>query len=185
MSTPTLSTETSGSARPESDRHVTAVLRPPRVGDGAHLWRIAKDSQVLDVNSSYAYLLWCRDFASTSLVAEVDGRVVGFVIGYLRPERPDTVFVWQVAVDRGQRGRGTGAALIQRLLDTVAEHGVTALETTVSPDNPASIAMFASVARRRGAAMTREPLFDTGAFPDRHAAEDLYRIAPKVQEELR
>lgn len=184
MSLPTLSTQTIDSA-PESDRHATAVLRPPRVGDGAEIWRIAKESRVLDVNSSYAYLLWCRDFAGTSLVAESGGRVVGFVIGYLRPDRPDTVFVWQVAVDRSQRGRGTGTALIQRLLDNVAAHGATALETTVAPDNPASIAMFGSVARRRGAEMTRQPLFEPGVFPDHHTAEDLYRIAPTVQEELR
>ena len=168
-----------------SDRRATTVLRPPRVGDGAQIWRIAKDSHVLDVNSSYAYLLWCRDFAGTSVVSEVDGRVAGFVIGYLRPQDPETVFVWQVAVDRSQQGRGTGTALIEKLLDSVASHGVSALETTVSPDNPASIAMFASVARRRGHAMTRKPLFDPGAFPDHHVAEDLYRIAPTAQEELR
>ncbi|MEV0297416.1 diaminobutyrate acetyltransferase [Nocardia sp. NPDC050710] len=161
------------------------MLRPPRVGDAADIWRIAKDSHVLDTNSSYAYLLWCRDFTGTSVVAEVDGRVVGFVIGYLRPQSPDTVFVWQVAVQRSEQGRGTGTALIRQLLDTVAPHGVSTLETTVSPDNPASIAMFAAVARRRGARMTRQPLFDPGVFPDRHAAEDLYRITPPNQEERR
>ncbi|MBH0780402.1 diaminobutyrate acetyltransferase [Nocardia bovistercoris] len=185
MSAPTVSTEKVDSARRESGRNVATALRSPRVGDGARIWRIAKDSRVLDVNSSYAYVLWCRDFAATSLVAEVEGRVVGFVIGYLRPDRPDTVFVWQVAVDRGQRGRGTGAALISGLMDAVAADGATTLETTIAPDNPASIGMFDAVARRRGAEMTRRPLFGPGAFPDDHAAEDLYRIAPKVQEELR
>ncbi|CRY75530.1 MULTISPECIES: diaminobutyrate acetyltransferase [Nocardia] len=165
-----------------SDRIGTALLRAPQLGDAAEIWRIAKDSRVLDTNSSYAYLLWCRDFPGTTVVAEVDGRVVGFVIGYLRPESPDTVFVWQVAVSPTERGRGTGTALIQKLLDRVAPHGVTALETTISPDNPASIAMFAAVARRRGAQLTKQPLFDAGVFPDEHAPEDLYRIAPIAQE---
>ena len=41
----------------------------PHVVDGAALWRIAKDSGNLDLNSSYSYLLWCRDFAGTSAVA--------------------------------------------------------------------------------------------------------------------
>ncbi|NEW37476.1 diaminobutyrate acetyltransferase [Nocardia cyriacigeorgica] len=157
------------------------MVRRPRISDGARMWGIAKDSQVLDTNSSYAYLLWCRDFAATSVVAEVDDRVVGFVIGYLRPESPRTVFVWQVAVDHEQRGRGLGVAMLDRLVDNLIDaegNGIDALETTVSPDNPASIAMFAALARRRDAEMTKNELFAPGDFPDSHIAEDLYRIAP-------
>lgn len=165
-----------------SDRVGTALLRAPQLGDAAQIWQIAKDSRVLDTNSSYAYLLWCRDFPGTTVVAEVDGKVVGFVIGYLRPERPDTVFVWQVAVSASQRGRGTGTAMIENLLDRVATRGVTALETTISPDNPASIAMFAAVARHRDAEFTKRPLFEPDVFPDEHAAEDLYEISPITQE---
>lgn len=38
-------------------------LDHPGVEDGAAIWRIARDSRTLDLNSSYSYLLWCRDFA--------------------------------------------------------------------------------------------------------------------------
>ncbi|MET9027134.1 diaminobutyrate acetyltransferase [Nocardia sp. NPDC004168] len=157
------------------------VLRTPRLGDGAPMWRIAKNSAVLDVNSSYAYLMWCRDFAGTSVVAESDGRVVGYVIGFVRPQAPDTVFVWQIAVDRAQRGRGIGAELLHTLLNSVAAQGVSVLETTISPDNAGSIALFTSVAAARGAEVTKRHLFDAGVFPDSHAPEDLYRIAPTAR----
>lgn len=157
------------------------VLRTPRLGDGAPMWRIAKDSAVLDANSSYAYLLWCRDFAGTSLVAELDGHIVGYVIGFVRPQATDTVFVWQIAVDHAQRGRGIGAQLLHTLLNSVAAQGISVLETTISPDNAASIAMFTSVARARGADITTSPLFDAGDFPDSHASEELYRIAPTAR----
>ncbi|RBL85135.1 diaminobutyrate acetyltransferase, partial [Streptomyces cavourensis] len=57
----------------------------PRVEDGAAIWRIARDSEVLDLNSSYSYLLWCRDFAATSAVARgEDGEPIAFVTGYIR-----------------------------------------------------------------------------------------------------
>ncbi|WP_405164926.1 diaminobutyrate acetyltransferase [Nocardia sp. NBC_01499] len=170
-----------GNAPARKQTGPAVVLRAPRVSDGAQLWRIAKDSAVLDTNSSYAYVLWCRDFAATSVVAEVNGRVVGFVIGYLRPQAPDTVFVWQVAVDQAQRGNGTGAQLLNALLNNVAAQGVSKLETTISPDNAASIALFTSVARRRDARITKHPLFDAGVFPDSHAPEDLYLIAPNAR----
>lgn len=142
------------------------------------MWRVAVDSKVLDANSSYAYLLWCRDFRSTSVVAETDGTVVGFVTGYLRPEAPDVLFIWQVAVDEAFRGRGIGVKMLDRLVYDVAGHGISVLETTVSPNNEASLAMFSSLARRHGAQMTREQLFTPTDFPDGHESEDLYRISP-------
>ncbi|WP_433655316.1 diaminobutyrate acetyltransferase [Nocardia sp. CA-128927] len=170
-----------GSTQTRTQAGPAVVLRAPRVGDGARLWQIAKDSAVLDTNSSYAYVLWCRDFAATSVVAEVQGRVVGYVIGFVRPQAPDTVFVWQVAVDRAQKGKGIGAQMLHALLNNVAAQGVSKLETTISPDNAASIALFSSVARRREARITKHPLFDAGVFPDSHAPEDLYLIAPTAR----
>ncbi|MFR9749611.1 diaminobutyrate acetyltransferase [Nocardia sp. 004] len=170
-----------GGTPTRNDAGPAVVLRTPREDDGAPMWRIAKDSAVLDVNSSYAYLLWCRDFAGTSVVAEVDGRVVGFVIGFIRPQAPDTVFVWQIAVDQSQRGRGVAAQLLHTLLNSVAAQGVSVLETTISPDNAASIALFTSVAEAREAKLSKRPLFEAGDFPDGHEPEELYHIAPTVR----
>ncbi|MFV2119480.1 diaminobutyrate acetyltransferase [Streptomyces sp. Act-28] len=155
-------------------------IESPRVEDGAAIWRMARDSEVLDLNSSYSYLLWCRDFAATSLVARgADGEPVAFVTGYLRPDRPGTLVVWQVAVDRGYRGRGLAATLLDELTARLADRGVHTVETTVTPDNTASDRLFTSFARRRGAALEREVLFDDRLFPeDTHAPEVLYRIRP-------
>ncbi len=150
----------------------------PNASDGAALWRIARASSALDLNSSYSYLLWCRDFASTSVVARTDGEPVGFVTGYLRPDAPDTVVVWQVAVDSAQRGRGLALAMLDNLVERVAPGGVRFLEATVTADNSASLRLFASFARIRGVQLHRSELFAASAFPDGHAAEDLYRIGP-------
>lgn len=153
----------------------------PTVADGAVLWRIARDSKVLDLNSSYSYLLWCRDFAATSAVARDDsGAAIGFVTGYVRPDNPHTLLVWQVAVDETHRGRGLAAALLDGLVArTAAEHGVTAVETTITPGNTASERLFTAFAERHGARLEREVLFDTGQFPDGpHDPEVLYRIGP-------
>ncbi|UFQ14899.1 MULTISPECIES: diaminobutyrate acetyltransferase [Streptomyces] len=156
-------------------------LDSPAVADGAAIWRIARDSKVLDLNSSYSYLLWCRDFAATSVVARgADGEPAGFITGYIRPERPDTLLVWQVAVDHEQRGRGLAGALLDGLTAKVAaERELTAIETTITPDNTASERLFLSYARRHGASVERKILFDAGLFPDDgHEAEVLYRIGP-------
>lgn len=171
----------------------------PRVEDGAALWRIARDSEVLDLNSSYSYLLWCRDFAATSVVArdtrtdatsgsktgseagsEAGGAPIAFVTGYIRPERPEALVVWQVAVDRAHRGKGLAGTLLDALTRRVTEEqGVTSVETTVTPDNIASDRMFHAFSERHGATLEREVLFDGDLFPDGgHQPEVLYRIGP-------
>jgi L-2,4-diaminobutyric acid acetyltransferase len=153
----------------------------PAVADGAALWRIARDSEALDLNSSYSYLLWCRDFAGTSAVARDErGEPVGFITGYVRPDRPRTLLVWQVAVDDAYRGRGIAASLLDGLVARVgAEYGVTGIETTITPGNTASERLFGSFAERHGAPLEREVLFPPGLFPDGpHDPEVLYRIGP-------
>ncbi|GGG02595.1 L-2,4-diaminobutyric acid acetyltransferase [Rhodococcoides trifolii] len=153
-------------------------FREPTKADGIRLWEIARDSSVLDVNSSYAYVLWCRDFARTSIVAVADDRVTSFVTGYIRPESPTTLFVWQVAVDADQRGKGLAGSMLGQLVSTARSRGVTHLETTISPDNGASIALFTALARRTGTGIERRDLFDTNDFPDAHEPEHLYTIGP-------
>lgn len=153
----------------------------PSVADGAALWRIARDSKALDLNSSYSYLLWCRDFAATSAVARDErGEPVGFVTGYVRPDRPGTLLVWQVAVDAAHRGRGLAAALLDGLAARVsAELGLRTVETTITPGNTASERLFTSFAERHGARLEREVLFDARLFPDGpHDPEVLHRIGP-------
>lgn len=158
------------------------TITEPDCADGPDLWRLARDSGALDVNSCYAYLLWCRDFAGTSAVAKVEGAVVGFVTGFVRPEAPDTVMVWQVAVDAGQRGRNLAGRMLHALVDRLAPQGVRWLHTTVSPSNEASIRLFTALARDRGTDIERRELFAPEDFPTEepgdHEAEDLYVIGP-------
>ncbi|NLE82836.1 MAG: diaminobutyrate acetyltransferase [Rhodococcus sp.] len=152
------------------------LFRSPQIADGVRLWEIARNTEVLDLNSSYAYLLWCRDFSRTSVVSVVADEVVGFVTGFIRPAAPHTVMVWQVAVDADQRGKGLAGRMLSELLDRLTPDGVTHLETTISPDNEASIALFTALARRRNTTITRQDLFLPENFPDGHEAEDLYTI---------
>lgn len=155
-------------------RSTDPVVRSPELSDGGGMWRVARDSQTLDLNSSYTYLLFARDFAATSRVAVQDGEVVGFVMGYLRPEASDRLFVWQIAVDASQRGKGVAARLLDALLADLPQ--VRHLETTITEDNAASQRLFASLAERHGAEHAIEPLMTAEDFPDAHDAEHLHVI---------
>lgn len=151
------------------------LIRTPALSDGKSMWTLARDTQVLDLNSSYAYLLWCRDFARTSVIAEVGGAAAGFVTGYMRPEAPETLMIWQVAVDARFRGRRIAASMLD---DLAARTGAVRLETTITDDNSASIGLFSAFAQRHDARLTTSPLFTPADYPDGHDTEFLYEIGP-------
>ncbi|WP_075926394.1 diaminobutyrate acetyltransferase [Nocardiopsis sp. CNR-923] len=157
-------------------------LSHPSPEDGPRMWRLAGETG-MDVNSPYAYTLWCRDFARTSVVARDDvGRVAAYVTGYVRPDSPDTYFLWQVAVDPARRGQRLARRMLDFVGDRFADLGLSYLEATVTPDNTASRALFASFARDRGAEIEWSPLFTGEHFPHDggtpHEPEDLVRIGP-------
>jgi L-2,4-diaminobutyric acid acetyltransferase len=154
------------------------VLEGPGGDDGREMWRIARDSQALDVNSPYSYMLWCRDFADSSVVARDGDRLCGFITGYIRPRSAATLFVWQVAVDQAYRGRGLGKRMLDYLGDRIVAEGRRYLEATVTPDNIPSSRLFEAFARGRGCALERRTLFTKEQFPRGHQPEVLFRIGP-------
>jgi L-2,4-diaminobutyric acid acetyltransferase len=139
---------------------------------------MAADSAALDVNSPYAYLLWCRDFADTSVIAHVDRCPAGFVTGYLRPDEPTTLLMWQVAVENAHRAAGIAGLMLDHLAQRLLAEGVTHVEASTTPDNVASQRLFGAFARRWDAPLERHELFGTELFPDGHASEQLFRIGP-------
>jgi L-2,4-diaminobutyric acid acetyltransferase len=160
-------------------------LRHPTIQDGAALYQLASDSQVLDVNSSYAYLLLCKHFSPTCVVA-VDAGVAGFATAYRLPQQPDTLFLWQIAVGASHRGQGLALRMLQWLLQQPSCEGVKRFETTVTPSNRASTALFEAFARSLGAELTVTPYFAADLFPGGgHEAEQLFSIAPVALDKLR
>lgn len=155
-------------------------LRRPHDGDGYPLHQLVARCAPLDVNSVYCNLLHCTDFAETGIAAEdANGRLVGFISGYCPPARPDTLFVWQVAVDPALRGQGLALRMLLALVARVAGQGVRYLETTISPDNAASQALFRKAFARLGVDGQTRVLFSRQAhFADRHEDEVLYRAGP-------
>lgn len=152
----------------------------PQVKHGAAMWQIARDCE-LDPNSPYKYLLFCRDFATTSAFAEVDGKPGGFVTGYLRPGSR-TLFVWQIGVVDRFRGQGLASAMLRFLHDR-ADPPLSHFEASVTPGNLASRRLFERFAATAGAPCEEMTLFAAELFPEPHDTEILLRIGPLAPRE--
>lgn len=158
----------------------TVKLRQPTDQDGLQLHQLVSRCQPLDTNSVYCNLLQCSDFADTAIAAEdADGNLVGFISGYRPPQRQDTLFVWQVAVDASMRGQGLAGRMLHALVARLHSQAVRYIETTISPDNAASQALFFRVFAQLGIEHSTRVLFarDTH-FNGEHEDEVLYRAGP-------
>lgn len=157
------------------------LLRPPTPSDGASIHELIRHSPPLDLNSCYAYLLHGLHFADTCVLAiSGDDTPLGYISGYLPPGRPNTLFIWQVAVAHCARGQGLAATMLHHLLVRPSCHQVQWLETTVSPNNIPSTRLFQGLARNLNCTCTIHDLFPRSAFgtDSQHEAEHLFRIGP-------
>lgn len=161
----------------------TAIaLRVPTAEDGKRVHTLVGECRPLDENSLYCNLLQCTHFAGTSIAAVAGDVLVGFISGYLLPDRPDTLFVWQVAVSGQARGRGLGRRMLAGLLERPQTTGVRYVETTITPGNEASWGLFRSFAKQCNASAAKSVLFESQRhFGGGHPDEYLLRIGPLGQ----
>jgi L-2,4-diaminobutyric acid acetyltransferase len=155
------------------------MLRKPDSTDGASLHRLVSQCPPLDPNSVYCNLLQCTHFRETCVAAELDGELQGFISAYIIPDRPDTLFIWQVAVGEDGRGRGLASQMLEHILQRPVCSGVNWLETTITSDNGASKALFQRLAANRRADLQETLIFDSERhFDGAHDSEWLTRIGP-------
>ena len=158
---------------------IQTLLRVPLPEDGVAVNQLVERCTPLDPNSLYCNLLQCSHFANTSIAAFLKGELVGFISAYCVPERANTLFIWQVAVDESARGLGLAGKMIEGLLERESCKAIDFIETTITEDNQASWRLFEGVARRLEAELKRSVMFDkVEHLNNEHASEMLVKIGP-------
>jgi [ribosomal protein S18]-alanine N-acetyltransferase len=116
-------------------------LRDFRMGDFEAVYRL--DQACFEPGIAYARSE-LRRFLSLStaqgIVVEVDGRIVGFAVGYVSVHRLGHVVTLDVAEEN--RGGGIGSALLTELLRRFAAAFVAEVKLEVDMENEAAIAFY-------------------------------------------
>lgn len=153
------------------------TLRKPSAEDGARIWELIQACKPLDENSMYCNLIQCHHFRDTCILAELKGGVVGWISGYIRPDDPETLFVWQVAVSEKARGAGVGRLMLRGLLAREDCAGINRIQTTITRDNEASWALFRRFARHTGGRFDSMAYFTQSLhFKGQHDSEYMVTI---------
>ncbi|QUH23958.1 diaminobutyrate acetyltransferase [Methanobacterium alkalithermotolerans] len=164
---------------PDNEKIRPIIIRKPELRDGNSIYQLVSHSPPLDINSLYSYLLVCTHFNKSSVVAEYQGKIVGYVSAYIHPHKEDTLFIWQVAVDSSMRGKGLGHKLLMKLIERKGLENIRFLETTVSPSNHASRALFEKLARKMQANLKEVEFLSSDLFGESgHEEEPLLIIGP-------
>ncbi|WP_017615319.1 GNAT family N-acetyltransferase [Nocardiopsis salina] len=111
--------------------------------------------------------LFLDHFHRTSLVAEGEGVLAGFLVGFHSPSEPGTVYVHFAGVDPGHRGSGLAHGLYRRFFDAARAEGRTLVRAVTSPANEGSIAFH----RRIGFTVTGPHTDHDGPGVDRMVFE--------------
>ncbi|HLR64850.1 MAG TPA: diaminobutyrate acetyltransferase [Pseudogracilibacillus sp.] len=164
-------------SKEQINEHIT--FTHPTKSDGKHMYTLAKDSKVLDVNSPYSYVMWSTYFQQTSMIVTYKDERIGFISGYILPEQPDTLFIWQVAVSEKFRGFGLATRMINALYDSLKSKGIHFIEATVTPSNKPSSNLFKGVANKYNTQCKTTLCFSKADFPIADTEEEYtYRIGP-------
>ena len=85
------------------------------------------------------------------LVALESERAVGFVSGVevTHPDKGTEMFVYELAVDEGSRGRGIGRALVAELAELARANGCYGMWVLTDDGNPAALRTYAAAGGTR------------------------------------
>lgn len=119
---------------------------------------------------NYIYWMLGRNFPSTCLVAEKNGRILGYIGALLSAEK-QTVFVWQIAVKSDERGRQIGRRLLENVVIAAKNMGITQLEIGINDENIICRCMVEKLVQDLESTITEKEKYKGEGFCER-----VYRI---------
>ncbi|MET7288012.1 GNAT family N-acetyltransferase [Streptomyces sp. NPDC005573] len=119
-------------------------VRPAVPGDYDRIIAVADEWWERPI-SSVLPRLYLDHFHRTSLIAEDEDGLAGFLVGLLSPSAPDAAYIHFAGVSPSRRGAGLGRRLYHRFFDLAAAEGRARVAAVTSPQNRRSIAFHTAM----------------------------------------
>jgi L-2,4-diaminobutyric acid acetyltransferase len=159
------------------------IFRSPLPYDGKHLYKLAIESNSLDVNSEYAYILLGCHFQESCAVVEHKKKIIGFASGYYLPSakvasgiREESLFIWQIAISHEYRRLGLAKKLVLELLRRPSSQTISAIRASVTSLDSASAKLFRKLAGGLGAEFSHDEFMEKEMFSTDHDTETLITV---------
>ncbi len=89
--------------------------------------------------------LFFTHFRDTSFVAEREGDLAGFLVGFLSQSEPQAAYIHFVGVSPEERGSGLGRKLYERFFEAARSRGRRTVSCVTSPANAGSLAFHRAI----------------------------------------
>ncbi|MBA5684410.1 diaminobutyrate acetyltransferase [Photobacterium damselae subsp. damselae] len=156
------------------------IFREPQITDGDNIYNLIKNCPPLDLNSSYCNFLQSTHFSKTCVIAENNDDVSGFISAYIKPDQPNILFIWQIAVAPRYRGNGLAIKMIEHLLNRKELFDIDMIETTITKENQASWSLFKKLdVSKKNEGKVSTFIDGIKHFKGKHETEYLYQIPIK------
>jgi len=111
-------------------RHVTVADLAAILGELEEFWGDERDMAFLH------QALYVHEFGGTSVLAERDGRILAYLLGFVSED--GTGYIHAAAVRREARGNGLGKRMYERFAELVSDRDVHRLKAITGPENSGS-----------------------------------------------
>ena len=116
---------------------------------------------------------WFQHFTGTSWIAEdATGAPIGFLVGFISPDHPETAYIHLVGTSPNHRHRGLGRILYERFFEDVSERGVRRVVAVTWPGNRISVGFHRAMGFSIDGGPGTQRLYGTPAYPDYEAEGD-------------
>ncbi|ACS34557.1 ribosomal protein S18-alanine N-acetyltransferase [Thermococcus gammatolerans] len=115
------------------------TIRPARLFDISEIMRIERES-FREAYPRGLFLVFLENNPETFLVAEYNGKVIGYVMAYLRPDLEGHIM--SIAVDERYRGNGIGSALLTEAINRLIARGARYIGLEVRVSNEKAIKLY-------------------------------------------
>ncbi len=110
--------------------------------------------------------LWFQHFTGTSWIAETEeGRLAGFLVGFIAPDDPAIAYVHMVATNPNLRLHGLGRGLYEAFIADVARRSARTVKAVSWPGNRVSIGFHRALGFRIDDGPATQRLYGTPAYP--------------------
>jgi ribosomal protein S18 acetylase RimI-like enzyme len=111
--------------------------------------------------------LWFRHFSGHSWIVESDdGRLQGFLVGFISPDHPEEAYIHMVGTNPNRRRRGLGRALYERFMDDARAHGASRVIAVTWPGNQVSVGFHRAMGFAPETGPGTQNLYGTSAYAD-------------------
>lgn len=124
----------------------------PTLSDQDAVWELARKT-----DSSGVYLLWCNDYAASSLIARLEGIAVGCIVGRRSYAQPDSLTILALDISPEFEPSQLRQLLLFSLIQRMRErHQICYVTTDLERVDPRLATAFQAVARWLGTALATE-----------------------------